>query len=462
MSHLSNISTELNLLNIGNGFENSSLNGVPRADSISSKKTHTQGTKRSDSKGALQKACLRCGKWTWQNEGFCDGCGFDRYLDWNDQKCDFCQSPDHELAYCPDPKRPKACHLCGHGHLRSECTVVKMRGQPDIHPFLPQFTPSKYKAYRKSMWKAANSHLAERPKPGTKPNPGEKTQPLGNLISNTNVTTVTTNFVRVDRSYGSELNLFKYKIRLQMPGPTKNTFNTKLVDRKQGLSGKKSTGSRDSFWQLEETPDLNTRRAIIMGLLRTHPPDVIFATDYNSVIISVGELYRKGLQSLDNDKFYIKQHRCVLKTKTQTVTTKIEFVGLVKINNLIDYPELESCSASFSPTQIAAALKVIISQDIDHPFSRSKVNNQTAPAIPRGNLHQAVKISENGDSSLLSVRASQDSLLLNVKCQIHGTRDPQQKYEEIAQYVDKHFGQRKGETKFLNVRDLLRAILYFN
>ncbi|KAH7314219.1 Piwi domain-containing protein [Rhexocercosporidium sp. MPI-PUGE-AT-0058] len=367
----------------------------------------------------------------------------------NDQRCDHCESKDHEAQKCKveiDGFEGIHCKSCGHGdHPTKECPLVKYTKKgpkPVITPEIyDKFTPLFREKYAPRLpvtpVKGRVTSLGSAKSPSTTPksagspskrddgedsksNPAtptkgskipeeiqkawddaEKLMPRPrNITKNTDKgPNVLANFFKITLAEGTKL--YKYSITLG-----------DIFERKPPKDGEP---------EFERKLSRETKRYLITELLAKHkPPHKKWACDYDSTIISSEPLYSNSAKTIGQ----VTETPHTRSPKKQgdprpVVKSQITYVGLVDVKGLLKH--VDGKDDEYVSVDQLRALNIISWKRInDHSFNGGLVGKKFYPASllniqeEKANLASPEKPFMIRKGFYSSMRPGVGSVLLNV------------------------------------------------
>ena len=381
------------------------------------------------------------------------------YLFWHSQKCDHCKAEDHEAQHCKSLENGPAgghCNICGHGdHAWKKCRLVHMKKlekpknlTPAIYDYFTPLFRAKYAPQEEATLSGKSDPVAASPGSGmlasipirsvgsssaTAPNPSKQEEsenvvedpraaqlrlwalaekqlpklPAGKspVLDDENSAVVKANFfeIKLDANVG----LFKYSITIEQQrppstGPQPEKKDTRRIKRE-------------------------TKRFLIEDYLRRNPPShQDWATDWNSTIISKGQIYSENKLGLvlqaPSSNSTTAQSTNVNRPARLPLMTSLQLVGRVDLAGLKHHVEGKGQKPMEIPDEGLNALNIVSWKEITKTGSEvGRAGNKFYRRSQwRKGIESSNKVARHREAYFLrhgfftSMRPGQDSVLVNV------------------------------------------------
>lgn len=411
----------------------------------------------------LRKGCGKCKRPTQHCAQDCP----QPYPRYDEQVCDACLKPGHEVKdnkHCVFPSLDY-CKICGHGdHQKKVCPLLKSQ---NIQAAMDQMTPSFREKQMKTLAKAKPASTFESPAkpppvktqpvlPRTSPPKSTSNSPPRTVLSPIRDVTDKMKDLRLSAKEiaanqklekqklydNAELEITKPPPRGEISRPSKlmkaNFYqieiNPKVVLHRYSITLGTNQRVRDGVQQEVAITNRDRKRELIQLLLhnassRPRPLHNKWASDYNSTIISVGELFKDSAKTPQMVTAVVHPRSERPGGQAGTMTSRVNYLGIVETDllkqhaNTVNHvkgkpPLVNSGGFHYHPDDDLKALNIISWKEINAPgFNGGRHGAKFYPSELAANENVAQhnrNLYMIRDGFFTSMRPGQESVLLNV------------------------------------------------
>lgn len=433
-----------------------------------------------------------------------------KYPPHNEQKCDHC-GKNHEAKKCKAEINGRVagihCKSCGHGdHEKEDCPLVPQgkKGFDMPDDIIEQFTPSFYEMTKKKKNKMMPETQATPSTPSIPSTPpgslGTRGLPIqtkssppkvGSPKKDSNTEGAATEKKGSRVSEAQQKRWVEAEKLMPRPDPEEKAASSS-TDKPLKIEANFFKIEIDSKIQLHrysiilgeadargpvikrfakdgtELPELvrkvkpETKKYLIQELLKAHPPHTDWATDYSSMIISAGPLY-KGSANLVGQETKTPHPRTPKRPNDRppVVDSSVRFLDIVDINRLNKH--LAGKDHDYNPHADFEALNICSWKNItDGTFKGGRLRNKFYPdsrrdksAETEGCKAGSLQLYFIRSGFFTSMRPGQGSVLLNINTTTSAFFSP----VKLSAWVNKRWPATPSVANFRNALKGVRVTL---